>query len=55
MVLQYAAAHGRITRKEAVELWHVSEDHASRLLRKLLDENKLVPKGRGRSRSYRLP
>lgn len=55
MVLQYAAAHGRITRKEAVELCHLSDDQASRLLRKLLVENKLVSTGRGRSRSYRVP
>ena len=54
MVLQYAAAHGRITRKEAVELCHLSEDQASRLLRKLVGEQKLVSTGRGRSRSYRV-
>lgn len=55
MVLQYAAAHGRITRKEAVELCHLSDDQASRLLRKLLKEHKLVSTVRGRGRSYRVP
>jgi ATP-dependent DNA helicase RecG len=55
MVLQYVAANERITRKEVAALCHLSEDQASRLLRKLMADNKLAPQGLGRGRSYRLP
>ena len=52
MVLQYVQSHGRITRKDVVALCRISEDQASRLLRKLLSQKKLRPKGNGRSRYY---
>ncbi len=48
-VLQYARAHGRITRKEAATLCRISANQASRLLRKLRSENKLQQEGHGRS------
>lgn len=41
MVLQYAQTHGRITRREAVELCSLSEDAASRLLRRLVRDGRL--------------
>lgn len=55
MVLQFVQAHARITRKDASELCRISEDQASRMLRKLMSENKLHRTGRGRSVSYSLP
>ena len=45
MVLQYVEAHGRITRREAVELCRLSPDQAYRLLSKLTAEGKLVRHG----------
>lgn len=49
MVVQYAQKHGRVTRKDAVNLCRISEDQASRLLRKLNSKGvlKLIGKGRG--------
>lgn len=55
MVLQYAQKHGRITRKETVELCRVSEDQASRILRKLDAKGKLKLIGKGRGAHYRVP
>jgi ATP-dependent DNA helicase RecG len=55
MVLQYVQSHGKIARKDAGTLCRISENQASRLLRKLAAQNKLVPEGEGRSRVYILP
>lgn len=52
MVLQYVGAHGRITRREAVELCNLGEDQASRLLRRLTEEGKLDQRRRGRGTFY---
>jgi ATP-dependent DNA helicase RecG len=52
MVLQYARAHGRITRKDAATLCRISANQASRLLRKLRSENKLQQEGQGRAVIY---
>jgi ATP-dependent DNA helicase RecG len=52
MVLQYVQSHGRITRKDAAALCRISEDQASRLLRKLSGAKKLKPEGKGRGTSY---
>jgi ATP-dependent DNA helicase RecG len=52
MVLQYARNHGRITRKDAGELCRLSEDQASRLLRRLQAEGKLTVIGKGRGAYY---
>lgn len=54
MVLKFAEIHGRITRKDVVDLCQISEDQATRLLRKLLTAQKLASQGRGRSRGYTL-
>ena len=45
MILQYVRAHGRITRREAAELCQISPSQASRLLRRLLKDGKLVAHG----------
>jgi len=52
MVLQYVRKHGRITRKDASELCRLSEDQASRLLRRLQSEGKLIMTGKGRGAFY---
>lgn len=55
MVLKYVREHGEIGRKDAADLCRLSKDQASRLLRKLLSEDKLVMAGKGRGAHYRLP
>lgn len=52
MVVQYATAHGRITRREAAELCGLSSDQASRLLRRLAAQGKLQLCGRKRGARY---
>jgi ATP-dependent DNA helicase RecG len=55
MVLQYVAAHGRITRKDVCELCRINEDQASYLLRKLGRRNALELADKGRGAYYRKP
>jgi ATP-dependent DNA helicase RecG len=55
MILKYARENGRITRREAAALCHLSDDQASRILRKLSSENKLRLEGEKRGAYYRLP
>jgi len=55
MVMQYVQAHGRITRKEAVELCGLAPDQASRLLKRLTLAGKLRLVGSRRSSFYELP
>jgi ATP-dependent DNA helicase RecG len=52
MVLQYVGKHGRITRKDVIDLCRISEDQASRLLRRLQAESKLTMVGKGRGAYY---
>jgi ATP-dependent DNA helicase RecG len=52
MVLQYVRNHGQIARKDAATLCRISEDQASRLLRKLAAEKKLAQNGKGRGTFY---
>ena len=54
MVLEYVAAHGRITRREAAELCSLSGDQASRLLRRLVTKDKLRLRGKRRGAYYEL-
>jgi len=54
MVLNLIEAEGRITRGKAAELCQISEDQASRLLRKMRDDGRLEQDGKGRGASYRL-
>lgn len=52
MILQWVDAHGRITRKEAVELCKVGPFQASRLLRSMASEGKLRQRGTGKGTYY---
>lgn len=51
-VVEYARAHGRVTRREAVELCGISPPHATRLLGRLVDEGLLRRHGRKRGTWY---
>lgn len=52
MILQYVRAHGRITRREAAELCQISPFQASRLLQKLVKQEKLAAHGTGKGTWY---
>ncbi len=52
MVIQYVKKHGRITRSDVAELCQLSEDQASRLLRKLHAAKKLRLIGKSRGAYY---
>ena len=54
MVMQYAQKHARITRKETAELCQLSLDQASRLLRRLVKQGRLVSQKEGRGAYYTL-
>jgi len=55
LILQYAQAHERITRREAADLCQVQEHQASYLLRRLRGRGKLELVGTGRGAHYRMP
>ncbi|GIU94952.1 MAG: ATPase AAA [Gaiellaceae bacterium] len=52
MILQYVDAHGRITRREVVELCKLSPQQASRLLAALVEKGSLTRHGRGKGSWY---
>ncbi|MGH8907328.1 MAG: RNA-binding domain-containing protein [Egibacteraceae bacterium] len=52
MVLAYVVAHGRIARAQAAELCAISPEQASRLLRRLVAQGKLVRHGERRGSFY---
>ncbi len=52
MVMEYVAAHVRITRREVAELCSLSDDQASRLLNRLASAQKLKRHGSGRGSYY---
>ncbi|MCZ6680310.1 MAG: HNH endonuclease signature motif containing protein [Candidatus Poribacteria bacterium] len=54
MVIEYVNAHGRIARRDAVELCRLSDDEALSLLSRLVAENKLQRRGVGRGTYYEL-
>ncbi|MGN0473760.1 MAG: RNA-binding domain-containing protein [Acutalibacteraceae bacterium] len=55
MVLKYAASNnGKITRGEAMELLHINEAQAYRLLKKMVVENKLCLIGKGKYSYYEI-
>lgn len=54
MVLSLVQTEGKITRARAAALCQISEDQASRLLRKMRDAGDLEQVGRGRGSFYRL-
>jgi predicted HTH transcriptional regulator len=53
-VLNHVRTQGSISRREAVELWDLSENQAAYLLRKLVEQGKLYMVGRGRGTRYKL-
>ena len=54
MVLNYVSQHGRIQRAEVMELCHLTQDQAKRLLKTLKDEDRLVQHGERRGTYYTL-
>ena len=52
MVLEYVAAHGRITRGQAMKLCGLGGDQASKLLRRMADQGKLQQVGEKRGTYY---
>ncbi len=52
MVLQYIEAHGRITRRDTMELCNLSGNQASHLLRQMAAEGKLRQEGQRRGAYY---
>jgi len=54
MVLQYTAKHGRVTRREAIELCQLGPYQAARLLKRLVKEGKLEMRGAGKGAWYEL-
>ncbi|TCO82694.1 ATP-dependent DNA helicase RecG [Plasticicumulans lactativorans] len=55
MVLNFVSQHGRIKRSEAMELCRLTDDQAFRLLRKLVEQGRLVAHGEKRGAYYTLP
>ncbi len=55
MILQYVAAHGSITRTQPAELCALGSEQASRLLRRLAKNGKLIRRGERRGARYELP
>lgn len=54
LVLAHVGNHGRVQRAQAIELCHLSEDQASKLLARLTEEGKLVAHGENKGRYYTL-
>ena len=52
MILSYIKQHHSIKRGEAAELCRISPDQAKRLLKKLLEEGKIVSKGKKKGAYY---
>jgi ATP-dependent DNA helicase RecG len=55
MLLSYVAAHGRIRRSEVMDLCHLNENQAYRLLKQLVDSGKILKTGERRYASYTRP
>jgi predicted transcriptional regulator of viral defense system len=53
-VLDHVQTHGSISRREAVELWDLSENQVAYLLKKLVEQGELQMVGRGRAARYKL-
>ena len=54
IILEYVKAHGRITRREVVELCKIGPYQATRLLKRLVEEGKLTRHGMGKGTRYAL-
>lgn len=55
MILSYARQHGQIKRADVVDLCHLTEDQASRLLNKLYKNKELEKHGQMRWTFYTVP
>jgi ATP-dependent DNA helicase RecG len=55
MVIQYTQKHGKITRKDVMNLCRLSEDQAGHLLRQLTAESKLILHGKSKGAFYTVP
>lgn len=54
MVLSHVQHHGRIQRAEVVELCHLGDDQATRLLKRLKEDGRLIQHGQRRGAYYTL-
>jgi ATP-dependent DNA helicase RecG len=54
MVLKFVEKHGRVKRAEVVELCKISPFQATRLLKRLAEDGKIVPMGKGKGTYYEL-
>lgn len=54
-VVAFAREHGQVKRAEVVKLCRLSPDQATRLLKRLVDTQRLVRKGTKRGTRYVLP
>lgn len=52
MILQFVTIHGKITRGQAAQLCRIGDYQASRLLRKLADQGKLIKEGERKNTVY---
>jgi len=52
MVLKFIEKHGSIKRADATELCQISPFQASRLLKRLANDGKIIPKGKGKGTFY---
>ena len=52
MVLAYIDKHGSIKRADAADLCQISLFQASRLLKRLAENGKIIPKGKGKGTFY---
>lgn len=55
MIITHVRGHGRITRRDVVELCRVQPHQAYYLLQKLVRQGRLVRRGRGKATYYELP
>ena len=54
MVLSHVLHHGQIRRSEVIDLCHLTEDQAAKLLKRLKDDGRLVQSGEQRWAFYTL-
>jgi ATP-dependent DNA helicase RecG len=55
MIEEYIAAHGKMTRREVAELCEISERQASHLLKKMVEQGKLIMNSSRRWTTYSTP
>lgn len=52
MIISYIKDHETIKRAEAADLCRISPFQANRLLKKLIEAGKIIPKGKGKGTFY---